>query len=142
MGTPKVFIRTPYNYDMDAASKECGLECCGEDLTIQSAKDDCDINVIVRRFGVTGTMPQNVRAPMTGDFSNVGDFQTAMNAVDVARDSFMQMPAELRAELGNDPARFIRWCEDTGNNERLKKYGLLKPGDPPVVPPVVPPPPG
>lgn len=135
------FVRSPYNYDVDAASLESGLDCSNlPDLTVQSDKDDADINVLVRRFGVTGTMPQNVRAPLVGDFTGVTDFQTAMNAVNQANDSFLQMPAELRAKLGHDPARFVDWCADDKNREEMKKYGLLMPGDDPVVPPVVPPP--
>lgn len=135
----KPFVRSAYNYDMDKASVEHGTMPYGDDLTIQSQKDECDINVIMRRFGLTGQMPQNVRAPLVGDFTGCGDFQSAMNAINAAQDSFMQMPPELRAELGHDPARFVEFCNDEKNKDRMKKYGLLLPGDDPVVPPVVPP---
>lgn len=133
------FVRNPYNYDMDKASLEAATPVFGDELTIQSDRDEVDINTIVRRFGVTGHLPQNVRVPLTGDFTNIGSFQDAMNAINAAEDSFMQMPAELRAKLGHDPARFIEWCADEGNREEMKKYGLLRPEDVVKVPPVVPP---
>lgn len=135
------FVRSAHNFDMDEHAKMHATDTCNSvDLTIQSGKEDCDINVIMRRFGITGQMPVNVRAPIAGDFTGVMDFHSAMNAIVAAEDSFMQMPAELRAELNHDPARFVDFCGDERNRERLKKYGLLLPGEPPVVPPVVPPP--
>ena len=51
------FVRSPYNYDMSAVSDETGLCCEDESLAIQSAKEDADINTIVRRFGLTGELP-------------------------------------------------------------------------------------
>lgn len=132
------FVRSAFNFDTDMWSLENGSENCGRDMAIQSGKDDADINVIVKRFGLTGQMPRNVLAPMEGDFSGVTDFQDAMNVLTRAQDTFMLMPPELRAELGHDPQRFVAFCSDDKNRERLKHYGLLRPGDPPVVPPVVP----
>lgn len=133
------FVRSAYNYDVDEASKETATFPFGEDRTVQSDKDDADINTIVRRFGIGGVVPQNVKAPMVGDFCSFTDFQSAVNAVVAAEDSFMKMPAELRQRLRHDPNEFVKWCSDDKNRDELKKYGLLRPGDPPVVvPPVVP----
>jgi len=132
------FVRSPYNYDMDAATVEHGTVVDGEDRTIQSGKDDADINVIVRRFGVSGVVPQTVRAPMSGDFTSFKDFQTAVNAVVNAEDSFLKMPAELRASLSHDPAKFVAWCSDDENRDEMKKYGLLRPGEEPPAPAPIP----
>lgn len=135
-----VKVRSAYNYDRDSFSRATAFHPVGEDRTIQSAKDECDINVIVRRFGVTGQLPSNIRAPLTGDFTGVVDFQSAMNAINASQEAFLAMPSELRAELNHDVGEFIKWCEDPANKDRMKKYGLLRPGEDPVVPPVVPPP--
>ena len=51
------FVRNPYNYDMAAVSQETGLKCQDPSLAQQHMKDECDINVIVERFGVTGQLP-------------------------------------------------------------------------------------
>ena len=57
-----VFLRTKYNYDRDAVSRETATECREEeDQTQQHFKDECDINIILDRFQVTGTVPTNVR---------------------------------------------------------------------------------
>jgi len=123
----KVFVRNEYNYDMDEASLESGLECKDESLAVQSQKDESDINVIVRRFGLSGELPQGVRAPTFGDFSDVVDFQTAMNAVRSAEESFMAMLAEVRSRFANDPQAFVEFCSDEANLDEMRKLGLAVP---------------
>ncbi|WP_445772243.1 hypothetical protein, partial [Rheinheimera sp.] len=48
-----MFIRTPYNYDTNLASEESALYCSDVSRTQQNAKEECDINTIVKRFNVT-----------------------------------------------------------------------------------------
>lgn len=135
----KVFLRTPYNYDMEEVSKETGLLCEDESLTVQSDADDADINTIVRRFGLTGAMPENVRVPISEDFVDVFDFQSAMNAVRTAQESFMEMPADVRSRFNNDAGKFVEFCtaEQDGklvNLEEMRKLGLAVPAVPEPVP--------
>lgn len=120
------FVRSAYNYDVDAASKECGVEC-GESMTKQSFAEEADINVIVKRFGLMGQLPQDVRAPVYGDFTAVTDYRSALQAVRMAAESFMEMPAEVRSRFGNDPAAFVDFCSDAKNAEEMKALGLVDP---------------
>lgn len=123
-----VFLRTPYNYDMDAASRASGVDDEGvPSMTVQSEKDNSDINVIVKRFGLTGALPQNVRVPEYGDFEGITDFHSAMNAIKQAEFSFMQMPAEIRSEFDNDPGKFVDFCSDPDNLDRMRELGLAVP---------------
>lgn len=115
-------------YDHDSVSRETGLVCDPkEDMTQQSFKEECDINEIVRRFGLTGQLPENVRVPVSGDFTGVSDFQTAMNAVTQAQEAFMELPANLRARFNNDPQRLMEFVADSGNIEEARKLGLVPP---------------
>lgn len=95
-------------------------------VTQQSFRDEVDINEIVRRFGLTGSLPENFRPPMVGDFTNVVDFQSALNAVIAAREAFEQMPGELRARFANDPQRLIDFLGDEKNRDEALKLGLLE----------------
>ena len=122
-----VFLRTPYNYDTMAASNESALECLDESLAIQSAKDESDINTIVRRFGLTGELPNDLAMPQSGDFTNVPDFHSAMNLVRAAQDEFLRVPAEIRARFGNDPQALMAFVEDDRNYDEAKRMGFLKP---------------
>lgn len=121
------FFRTPYNYDRDAASDESGLKCEDKSLAQQQFKEETDINEIVRRFGLTGQMPEDLRVPTYGDFTDVMDFQTAMNAVTQAQEQFMALPAELRAHFANDPQNLMTFLDDDRNRAEAEKLGLLKP---------------
>lgn len=120
-----IFLRTPYNYDTMEVSDETGLECLDESLAQQHAKDETDINTIVRRFGLTGELPSGVRAPQYGDFTEATDYHTAMNAVIAANNSFMQLPADVRARFNNDAGAFVDFCSDDKNRDEAKKLGLI-----------------
>lgn len=125
MGVP--FVRDAYNYDTNAAGDESGLDCSVEpSMAKQSFQEECDINTIVRRFGLTGQLPANVAMPTYADFEEVMDFQSAMNALVSAKDAFMQMPAEIRARFHNDPGEFVDFCSDDKNRAEAEKLGLVK----------------
>lgn len=120
------FLRSAFNYDMNAASEASALytEPDAPSRTVQSAKDDADINVIVKRFGLTGAMPQNLRLPQYGDYTGINDFHSAMNVVRQAQETFMELPADVRARFGNDPQAFLEFASDPENFKELVKMGL------------------
>ena len=121
-------VRNPYNYDSDEASRVTGLLCQDVSLSVQDQAEEVDINTIVRRFGLTGKLPaEPVVAPQYGDFTEVVDYQTALNAVIAADEAFMQMPADVRARFSNNPALFVDFCSNDANREEAKKLGLLVP---------------
>lgn len=120
----KSIFRAAYGYDLAAASDECATRDFGPSLTVQSMAEDVDINVIMRRFGVTGKMPEDLRPLSYGDFSEVFDFRSAQNAILDARMRFDAMPAEVRSRFANDPQRFLEFCSVPGNQEELYRLGL------------------
>jgi phage internal scaffolding protein len=128
------FLRTPYNYDLDAASNESGLHCEDATLTQQHYKDECDINNILRQFNVTGLLPENTLSPRYGDFTGISDYQSALNQVIAAEDEFMRLPAQIRARFDNDPSNLIEFLENSDNKDEAIKLGLVnKPEDLPQV---------
>lgn len=128
------FLRTPYNYNMDKASEESGLLCEDETRTQQNFCDECDINTILEKFGVTGELPATTRMPIQADFTDVMDYQTAMNAVIAADAAFMELPAKTRARFQNDPQQLMEFLQDEGNRAEAKKLGLLAPEVPKTPP--------
>lgn len=120
------FIRTQFNYDMNLASLQSGLNCTDETRTQQQFAEEVDINTIVRRFGLTGELPQGLKPPMTGDFTEVYDFQTSMNLVREANEAFMQMPADIREQFGNDAGAWTEYVSDPKNVEQCRKWGLAR----------------
>lgn len=122
-----MFLRNAFNYDRDAASFSSGLSCSDESLTDESFKEECDINTIVRNFGLTGQLPDNIRTPLEGDFTEVVDYQTALNMVIAADAAFMELPSEVRERFANDPAKFVAFASDPANLEECRKMGLADP---------------
>lgn len=127
-----MFVRSSFNFDRDAVSNETGLSCPEESLAIQSAEEESNINTIVRRFGLTGEMPNQVAMPHSGEFHNIPDFHTAMNLIRTTQEAFLTVPADVRARFGNDPQAFMHFVEDDANRDEARRMGLLKPE--PVVP--------
>jgi len=127
-----MFLRSAYNFDRDAVSVATGLVCDDESLAIQSAKDESDINTIVRRFGLTGELPSDLAMPQSGDFTDIPDFHTAMNIVRSAQEEFLRVPADIRARFANDPQRLMSFLDDPSNRDEARKLGFL--ADPVVEP--------
>jgi len=127
-------VRQAYGYDAQAASKRSNVSITGPSLAVQSQKDDADINVIVKRFGVTGEVPVTNKMPTYQDFEGVFDFRTAHEAVMAGREAFMQVPAGIRAQFHNDPQAFTEFCVKPENYEMLKQWGLTKLVEEPKVP--------
>lgn len=123
------FLRTAFNYDTMAASDESALTCSDESLTIQSAKDEADINTIVRRFGLTGELPSDLKMPQSGDFTGVPDFHAAMNLITKTQEEFLRIPADVRARFNNDPQRLMAFLDDESNRDEARKLGFLRPVD-------------
>ena len=121
----KVFVRAPFNYDVDEASDASALGVFEPTLAQQQFKDECDINNILERFGVTGELPTNTRLPQYGDFSGITDYQSALNAVMEAQEAFMALPAAVRARFANDPAAFVDFCSDESNRDEAIALGLV-----------------
>lgn len=129
------FVRNPYNYDMDKVSSETGLKCEDKSLAQQHMKDECDINVIVERFGVTGQLPVKAIEPSYGDFSGVSDYHTALNKIKAAEAEFMALPAKLRAKFDHDPNALLNFLENEQNRNEAIELGLID-GEP-VAQPIV-----
>ena len=129
------FVRTPYNYDVDQISEESGVLCNEPSLTKQSFKDECDINHIVKMFGVTGKVPVTPLEPTYGDFSGVGDYHSALNQINAANEAFMALPSKLRAKFDHDPNALLNFLNNEANRDEAIELGLLN-GEP-VAAPVV-----
>jgi phage internal scaffolding protein len=125
MKTKQPFLRTPYNYDTNAASNESGLACKDASLTQQHQAEQADINYLIKQFNVTGIMPHNPLSPQFGDFSGVGDFKDAMDRVLSIDEEFMALPSDLRAKFENDPYQLITFLDNKDNLDKAIELGLI-----------------
>lgn len=88
-----------------------GIKFVDPSATLQSFKDDADINCIIARYENTGvlvdpTVPVS-RTPEFGDFSEMPSYQDAQNVIIVARNAFDALPSKIRERFNNDPAAYF-----------------------------------
>lgn len=133
--------RAAQGYDRRAVSLATGYVEKSLGRTIQAMKEEADLMTIIRRFGVLGDPATGVRTPLYGDFTEVTDFRSALEAVAAAEASFAQLPSDFRASLDNDPERFVHWVNDPANMAKAAELGLvvLKTPPPPLGVPGTPP---
>lgn len=129
-----VFVRNAFNYDRGLASRESGLSCPEPTRTEQSFREECDINTIVARFGVTGELPLTTKVPMQGDFTTVVDYQTSLDMIRQADQAFAELPAAIRKRFGNDPSEYVEFVSDPANLDEVRKMGLARPESAPPAP--------
>ena len=121
-----LFLRTSYNYDRDLASDESGLACPEPTLAQQQFRDETDINTILERFGRTGELIVPVNVPEFGDYTEVGDYHSAMNMILEAQSAFDALPARIRKEFDNDAGRFVDFVMDENNRDKAVEMGLIE----------------
>jgi len=100
-------------------------------LTQQSAKDECDINQIIKSHSVRELVEQSENIQKAyGDFSNIPDYQLSLNQVIQAEESFMALPSDIRSRFENSPLKFVEFARDPQNLPEMVKMGLATPRPP------------
>lgn len=96
--------------------------------TKQEFRDECDINVLMKRYQKTGLFPQYPGA-VPRYVSNIGmpDYQEALGIVMAAKEEFAALNSELRKRFDNDPAKFLEFTNNPDNADELVKLGLREP---------------
>ncbi len=100
--------------------------------TQQQFKAQVDINNIMKKYKKTGDMSIFIKSGKGryGDFSNVADYQTALNKVIETQDSFQSLPPEVRIKFANDPGQLLEFINDNKNYDEAVKLGLVEPKPP------------
>lgn len=121
----EIFLRSENNYDMDAASLAAGIVNTEPSLAKQSFAEECDINTIVRRFGLDGALPE---VPPFAEVDVTGlqmDYREALDFVRNADSEFMKMPGHVRERFANNPAALISFLAEPSNRSEAETLGLI-----------------
>lgn len=103
------------------------LICEDESRTQQHFKEECDINVIMKRWTRTGYPSEGdlMRGtPSFGDFSNVADYLEASCRVREAIGAFESLPSKVRELAEGDPAKFLEMVHTEEGKAALLEVGL------------------
>lgn len=102
------------------------LHCLDETRTVQSEAESCEINNIMAKYEKTGLIDHIKEGGRYEDLPEGVEYQDALNMVIEAQTSFDGLPAHIRKEFDNDPAKFLSFVENPDNIEALTKMGLAK----------------
>lgn len=95
-------------------------------LTKQSFKDECDINVLMKRYEKSGLMNHVLRYEgRYEDLPDQMDYQEALRIADAGREAFESLTGAIRARFNNDPAAFLAFVDDPRNVDEMRQMGLL-----------------
>lgn len=119
-----------FNSRYSVTGEKPGIKFDQPSQTLQSFKDDADINCIIARFENTGvlvdpTLPVS-RTPQFGDYSDMPDYQTAQNVIIAAKNAFDSLSSKIRERFHNDPAAyfdFVRSLKE-GSEEYVEALNL------------------
>jgi phage internal scaffolding protein len=102
------------------------LDASGEMLTDQSWVKNSDINNIMKKYAKTGVLPQTKQnLAQYLDVSEVPSLEDAHNLIIEARNMFMELPADVRKLMDNDPNNLHDFCKNPANREYLIERGVL-----------------
>lgn len=93
--------------------------------TQQNLKSETDINNIMRKYhaGVAVTH-LNKKQGSYLDLSTISDYQTSLEKVIQARESFASLPSETRKKFNNNPEELITFLSEPKNTEEAIILGL------------------
>ena len=129
----KLELEPSVHPDLAAFTARGGAELDGLPLytTEQSHLKECDVNNIIAKYDKTGLIDHI--SQFEGEFGDVSgiDFRSALDLVTHASESFMSLPASVRARFDNTPELLLKFMEDAGNRDEAIALGLIvKESDP------------
>jgi phage internal scaffolding protein len=97
----------------------------GESLTQQHFQPETDIKNIIKKHDRTGIIQHVARGvAQYGDYSEVNEYREALDMVNSANASFMELPAEIRAMFENNAGAFFEFATNPANADEMVQLGL------------------
>lgn len=104
-----------FNSRYSVTGEKPGIKFDQPSQTLQSFKDDADINCIIARFENTGVLVDPTvsvsRPPQFGDYSDMPSYQEAQNVILAANNAFNSLSSNIRERFGNDPAAYFDFVQ-------------------------------
>lgn len=121
--------------EYDTESENSGIVFTEPSMTMQEHAEDADINVIMKRFGVTDGSQLPYFASAAGIYGDISEFpQDPTEIANILRDAdlrFRALPAEIRQRYPS-PEDLFTFLADDANADEARKLGLLEEKKPEV----------
>lgn len=94
----------------------------------QQFKDECDINVLMKRHMDGENVGQYIReGGIYADFTQITDLREMIHTVQYAQDAFMTLPASVRKRFDNDPTKLLEFVQNKDNFDEAVSLGIATP---------------
>lgn len=111
--------------------KRSVIQCTQEEgKTEQTHVQDVDINNIIKKHGADYIKKINGLREWVYDDVTGNDFQESMNAIIKARETFADVPLQIRKQFDHDPIKMLDFVRNPANADRLVEMGLAHPPPP------------
>lgn len=124
-----------YDFNKSVARVPTATMPVGPSLTRQEFAEDCDINVLMKRFENRdiGSIMRAAGEPVYADFTQApSDLMGYMQLMQDADRAFMTLPATVRRQFDNSATEFVDFASDPSNLDQMRAWGLAPPA--PVAP--------
>lgn len=109
-----------YNEIGEAISqKGKGISDFEESITEQHHEPELNVNNIIKKHGLITNSDISALQNMRFDDVTGNDFQESMNMLIKAKDSFMNLPSQVRKEFDNDPVKFLDFVYKPDSKDKL-----------------------
>lgn len=106
----------------------------GESKTRSEFQEECHLPTMMKRWrrqGILGDVLRTTHPNSYGDFSNVDDYKTAMDAIRDAENAFLTLPAAVRGRFNNSPQQLLQALENPLMKDELTELGVFENLTPP-----------
>lgn len=101
------------------------LHCPEETLTEQHHVDACSTSTILKQYDRTGLITHVNRSVASyGDYTEVNEYQEALNMTIRAQNAFDELPSTVRKKFHNDPGEFFEFATNPDNLDEMIDLGL------------------
>lgn len=121
-------VVTHRHYAHPTDPKKNGSKEDDPDRTKKEFAEQADIRRIAERFLKTGLAPVVNREGLYGDFTQVGDLQSALDLIAEGRAAFEALPRDTRDRF-EDLEHLLEWVADDANLEEALALDLVTEAD-------------
>lgn len=106
--------------------RDVSIDCSEPQITDQSYKNACDINVIMANYAKTGMLSHTTSIqPKFIDNTEIPNLETAFDIVNRAEEAFFNLPPDIRRLMDNDPSQLENFIQNPNNTDILLKNGVI-----------------
>ena len=102
------------------------FETTGESKTQQHHVELVKIQNIINKYDKTGVLSHVAQGVAHyGDYTKVNEYKQSLDFVNLANQSFMELPSNVREKFGNDAGQFFEFATDPKNKGAMEEMGLF-----------------